>query len=271
MGGGARQLYYYPKDTVQVTNIGEAVNKSLMEQAGVQAAVPTVGRKQPVWDLSFAADASVGACDGHSAEGVFGTARDQRNAAGWGIAIWAQPQSASKAADSLSELLPLNTNQLNQPTNCSSPQLQMDAVVSLQSLAPLPPDKRRTLFAEAARVLRPGGAFVFIERVAASERAAASPLRALITAGSADGGLTITLPEIDALGKGPAGAGALWQGVQYDLALEGQDPHALGVAVRGQGRAPGVGGSGGPGAAEAAGERAEKRERRGKPTGAKGF
>jgi len=60
LGGGARQLYYYPKNTVQVTNVGEGVNKSLMEQAGVQAAVPTLARKQPVWDLSFVADGSVG-------------------------------------------------------------------------------------------------------------------------------------------------------------------------------------------------------------------
>ena len=58
-GGGARQLYYYPKNTIQVTNVGESVNKSLIEQAGIQAAVPTLGRKQPVWDLSFAADGSV--------------------------------------------------------------------------------------------------------------------------------------------------------------------------------------------------------------------
>lgn len=27
-GGGARQLYYYPKNTIQITNVGENVNKS---------------------------------------------------------------------------------------------------------------------------------------------------------------------------------------------------------------------------------------------------
>jgi hypothetical protein len=116
LGGGARQLYYYPKNTIQVINVGEDVNKSepgasmarqllectccklvcgvtpvvcllergvecncalpllapetqglclntpppgLMEQAGVQAAVPTLAYKQATWDLSFAADGSV--------------------------------------------------------------------------------------------------------------------------------------------------------------------------------------------------------------------
>jgi len=136
--------------------------------------------------------------------------------------------------------------------------------VSLQSLANLSPDKRRAAAAEAARVLRPGGAFVFIERVAASDRAPASPVRGLLTAGAADGGATLGLDELDGLRKGSPG---VWEALQYDLALEGQDPHALGVAVRGDGRAPnGGGGSGG-----AANNKEKKRDKRVKPTTGKGF
>jgi hypothetical protein len=59
LGGGTRELYYYPKNALQVTIVGEGVNKSLLEQAGVQAAVPTLARAQPPWDLAFAPDASV--------------------------------------------------------------------------------------------------------------------------------------------------------------------------------------------------------------------
>jgi SAM-dependent methyltransferase len=142
---------------------------------------------------------------------------------------------------------------------------QADAVVSLGTLAPLSPDRRRAVLAEAARVLRPGGALIFVERVS-GDRAPASPLRGALTAGAPGGGAALALGELDALrGAG----GGVWQGVQYDLALEGEDPHALGVAVRGEGRVQGGGG----GASSAAGrqQRQESKRERRKPTNAKGF
>jgi SAM-dependent methyltransferase len=149
------------------------------------------------------------------------------------------------------------------PAHCP-PAPQADAVVSIEALAPLTPERRRAALAEAARVLRPGGALIFVERVAGA-RAPAPPLRGLVTAGAPGGGAAIDTAELDALrGVG----GAVWQGLQYDLAIEGQDPHALGVAIRGEGRAPAGGGGGGGGAARQPQER--KRERR-KPSNAKGF
>ena len=142
---------------------------------------------------------------------------------------------------------------------CTQP--QVDAVVSLQSLAPLPLDERKKALSEAARVLRPGGVLIFVERVAACARAPASPLRGLITAGAAGGGAALDLAELDAL-RSSAPSSTVWEGVQYDLALEGQDPFALGVAKRGEGTAPG---------SRAAAAAQERRRDRKKPTSAKGF
>ncbi|PNH04320.1 hypothetical protein TSOC_009521, partial [Tetrabaena socialis] len=59
--GGTRELYYYPKSVVQVTVVGEGLNKSLLEQAGMQAAIPTVAKPQSPTNLGFAADGSVDA------------------------------------------------------------------------------------------------------------------------------------------------------------------------------------------------------------------
>ncbi len=50
-----------PNFVQQVTIVGEGINKSLLEQAGVQAAVPTIARVQSPDDLSFAANNSVDA------------------------------------------------------------------------------------------------------------------------------------------------------------------------------------------------------------------
>jgi hypothetical protein len=35
-GGGTRDLYYMPKDTVKVTYVGEGLKKGLMENASIQ-------------------------------------------------------------------------------------------------------------------------------------------------------------------------------------------------------------------------------------------
>ncbi|GAX85089.1 hypothetical protein CEUSTIGMA_g12509.t1 [Chlamydomonas eustigma] len=61
VGGGSKELYYYPKNTMQVTIVGDGINKSLLEQAGMQASVPTLARPQSPSDLSFAATSSVDA------------------------------------------------------------------------------------------------------------------------------------------------------------------------------------------------------------------
>lgn len=257
-GGGARQLYYYPKNTIQVTNVGEAVNKSLIEQAGVQAAVPTLGRKQPVYDLGFAADGSVrhapGAWSGAAVQAAAAGSKGMSGVDGrcfYALLQWSQPQQGFTCIHKLQR----------HKTSLHKPQTQVDAVVSLQSLAPLPAEQRKKALAEAARVLRPGGVLVFVERVAACERAPASPLRGLLTAGSADGGAALQLAELDAL-RNSAPSSTVWEGVQFDLALEGQDPFALGVAKRGVGAAPG---------SRAAAAAQERRRDRKKPSSAKGF
>jgi len=59
VGGSTKDLFYYPKDTLQVSVVGEDVNKGLMEQAGMQAAVPTVAKVQSPSDLGFAPNSSV--------------------------------------------------------------------------------------------------------------------------------------------------------------------------------------------------------------------
>ncbi|GBF89251.1 hypothetical protein Rsub_02128 [Raphidocelis subcapitata] len=153
-----------------------------------------------------------------------------------------------------------------QPAFCP----EVDAVVCLQCLAKLPPDGRAALLSEAARALRPGGALIFVER-AAGGAAGAPPLRAIAAGG---GGEAVAMAELERLRAAP---GAAWKGLQFDLALEGTDPHALGVAirsdaygaslrVRSDARAQGGGGGGARGGEP---ERRRERERR-KPT-AKGF
>ncbi|GLI68178.1 hypothetical protein VaNZ11_012520, partial [Volvox africanus] len=133
--GGTRELYYYPKSTVQVTVVGENINKGLVEQAGLQAAVPTTAKMQSPANLGFAADTSV------------------------------------------------------------------DAVVSVGAIAGMSESQRVAFATEALRVLKPGCPIIFVERTEShlqgwKERRDAFEL------------------------------------VQWDVALEGQDPHAVGVAVK---------------------------------------
>ncbi|GLC40848.1 hypothetical protein PLESTB_000016200 [Pleodorina starrii] len=181
--GGTRELYYYPKSTVQVTVVGENVNKGLMEQAGLQAAVPTVAKPQSPANLGFAADGSV------------------------------------------------------------------DAVVSLGALAGMSEAQRGAFTAEALRVLKPGCPVVFVERIRGG-----LPIRFL-------GSSSSTLAESYLQG---------WQErkdafelVQWDVALEGQDPHAVGIAVKAQEyRAPVVSRRAEKAAEKAERERAEKEMRK---------
>ena len=59
LGGGVKELYYYPRDTVLVTAVGEKLRTGLWGQAGVQAGVPTALQQRPLWNLSFQVLASV--------------------------------------------------------------------------------------------------------------------------------------------------------------------------------------------------------------------
>eukprot|EP01025_Chloroclados_australasicus_P048289 TRINITY_DN54676_c0_g1_i1.p1 TRINITY_DN54676_c0_g1~~TRINITY_DN54676_c0_g1_i1.p1 ORF type:complete len:251 (+),score=16.06 TRINITY_DN54676_c0_g1_i1:123-875(+) len=61
IGGGTRQLFYYPKDTVQVTVVGPYLNEDLIQQGGMQAAVPAIAKKLDYQDLSFSEDGTTDA------------------------------------------------------------------------------------------------------------------------------------------------------------------------------------------------------------------
>lgn len=53
IGGTTRDVFYYPKDTVLVTCVGEKLSMSLMEQAGMQAQIPVQVQKQSPASLRF--------------------------------------------------------------------------------------------------------------------------------------------------------------------------------------------------------------------------
>ncbi|EFJ45877.1 hypothetical protein VOLCADRAFT_118240 [Volvox carteri f. nagariensis] len=181
--GGTRELYYYPKSTVQVTVVGENVNKGLLEQAGLQAAVPTVAKQQSPANLGFASDGSV------------------------------------------------------------------DAVVSLGAVAGMSEQQRAVFTTEALRVLRPGCPIIFVERIPGG-----LPIRFL-------GASSATLAE--SYLQGWKERNDAFELVQWDVALEGQDPHAVGVAVKSADyRAPLVSRRAEKAAEKAERERAEKDARK---------
>jgi len=153
-GGGTRELYYYPKNCLQVTVVGEGVNKSLMEQAGMQAGVPTLARPQSPTRLDFAAPSSV------------------------------------------------------------------DAVVVLKQVGPMSASQREGFLQEVLRVLKPNCPLIFIEKL----RGGGSPLRGFL--GGDSGALDVAVLEQLKQQSG------VWSQVQWDTALEGQDPHAVGVAIK---------------------------------------
>ncbi|GIL52380.1 hypothetical protein Vafri_8267, partial [Volvox africanus] len=150
--GGTRELYYYPKSTVQVTVVGENINKGLLEQAGLQAAVPTTVKTQSPANLGFAADTSV------------------------------------------------------------------DAVVSVGAIAGMSESQRVAFATEALRVLKPGCPIIFVERLPGG-----LPIRFIGSSNS-------TLAESHL--QGWKERREAFELVQWDVALEGQDPHAVGVAVK---------------------------------------
>lgn len=103
----------------------------------------------------------------------------------------------------------------------------VDAVVSLRGLGPLPPAARAMLISEAARVLRPGCPFIFIE----SLQGGGSPVRPFV--GGAPVAQQLSVETLEALKSSP-----LFDVVRWDVALEGQDPHAVGLAMRSAAQAP---------------------------------
>lgn len=153
MGGGTRELYYYPKDINRLVNVGEKANKSLIEQGGVQAGVPVIVKNLPATSMDFQGDSTV------------------------------------------------------------------DAIVSLHALAPLSAPQRSAFFEEAIRVLKPGQPVIFIERL----REGGSPLRFLIGNSQPE----LELQALQDMQQLPG-----FDLVRWDVALEGQDPHAVGVALR---------------------------------------
>ncbi len=97
----------------------------------------------------------------------------------------------------------------------------VDAVVSLGALGAQGPQERAECVREALRVLRPGGVLIFVERVIEG----GSPLRGLLGGASA----AISTTDLEDLMKQTGG----WESVGWDVANQGQDPHVLGLAVRG--------------------------------------
>lgn len=59
VGGGTKELFYYPKSTEKVVVVGENVNKGLMEQGGVQAGTPTICKDTNPSEMRFAGTSTV--------------------------------------------------------------------------------------------------------------------------------------------------------------------------------------------------------------------
>lgn len=96
----------------------------------------------------------------------------------------------------------------------------VDAVIVLGVLSELSQQQRQQCLQEIIRVLRPGMPMIFVEPV----REGGSPLRGLV--GVSAGKQALSEAQLQSL-QSPA-----FSFVQYDVALSGQDPHAVGVAVR---------------------------------------
>jgi len=102
-----------------------------------------------------------------------------------------------------------------------TPDASVDCVMSLNALGGLSEQQRQQAVREVIRVLKPGGFYVFIEPLTDE----ASPLRALISATDASKAMAASQLEdlLDNTGLDVK---------QVDVALAGQDPHAVGLARR---------------------------------------
>eukprot|EP00877_Chromochloris_zofingiensis_P001523 jgi/Chrzof1/11371/Cz05g34110.t1 len=106
------------------------------------------------------------------------------------------------------------------PTNLSFQDTDsVDAVVCLRTLGSMTQQQRAACLSEVLRVLKPGRPLIFVERI----KEGGSPFRGLI--GGEQGALDSN--DLQRL-QGLSG----FQYTQWDVALVGQDPHAVGVAVK---------------------------------------
>ncbi|GMH43762.1 hypothetical protein BSKO_11696 [Bryopsis sp. KO-2023] len=153
IGGGTRELYYYPKGTVQVTFVGDDLNKGLMQQAGISAQIPVVVKDQP-------------------------------------------PENANMGAGS-----------------------SADAVVLIGKLSSM--KNIDGFLEEICRVLKPGAPLIFIERVAADG------VGSIFQGFLGDKSNAIDSAALEKIKSFPG-----FEEVNWDIALDGQDPHALGVASK---------------------------------------
>ncbi len=132
------------------------------------------------------------------------------------------------------------------------PDSSIDAVVALGVIAQLPPQQQQQCLQEISRVLKPGMPLVFVEPLAVG----GSPLRGLV--GVSAGGSGLTASQLEAWQQGGA-----FSYVQWDTALAGQDPHAVGVAVRSERRVSSAG--------DDEDDPSTRQRRRKQPKAAKGF
>lgn len=103
------------------------------------------------------------------------------------------------------------------------PDGSVDAVIALGVLAQLDAQQCQQCLRECTRVLKPGMPLVFVEPVSEG----GSPLRGLI--GVSTSGQSLPTALLESLRQDQA-----FSYVEWDVALAGQDPHAVGVAVRSQ-------------------------------------
>lgn len=227
LGGGTRELYYYPKDTSTVICVGEQLNKGAKTAfCGWQCCCVSC------MDVCVHSGCSVAARPPASSErpALLRCVTSNHAISTTGLL---EQAGVTAAVPTVVRLQP--------PSDLSfRADATVDAVVCLGTLAALEPDARAGVLAEAARVLRPGRPLVFVEPL----KEGGSPLRALLRV-SAPGTAVEQQVFEAALRNGPA-----FVDVQYDVALEGQDPHAVGVALRSSAPLP-VRRHGGDGAAQA--------------------
>lgn len=107
------------------------------------------------------------------------------------------------------------------------PDASVDAVVALGVLSQLTAQQRQQCLDEVARVLKPGMPLVFVEPV----QEGGSPLRGLV--GVSAGKQTLSGADLQSLEQSKA-----FSYSQYDVALQSQDPHAVGVAVKSESYQP---------------------------------
>lgn len=129
------------------------------------------------------------------------------------------------------------------------PDSSIDAVVALNMLSDLEPQQQQQCLREISRVLKPGMPLVFVEPLAEG----GSPLRGIVKVSSGQG---VTSTQLELWQSNPA-----FSYVQWDTALAGQDPHAVGVAVRSETRV----------SAQEEDEPSARQRRRKQPKAAKGF